>query len=233
MKTSQLFFDLDRTLWDFETNSQIALTTLYQQLGLREFTPHYLAFYSKYRKINAELWDLYGKNKITKEELRDQRFIRTFKALGIPDVDLAKKMAQGYLDISPNQTKLFPNTIETLEELKKQDYRLSIITNGFMEVQYHKISNSGLTPYFDEIICSEEVGISKPSKKVYDYALDKTKAKRNESIMIGDDLKADVLGAEAAGIRAVLFDPNEKNRYDNSMNRIKNLNELPFLILKL
>lgn len=233
MKTTHLFFDLDRTLWDFEKNSQVALTTLYNELELNHYTKHYLQFFDKYKKINKELWTLYGKNKISKEALRDQRFVLTFEALGIDNVDLAKRMAQGYLDISPNQTNLFPNTLETLEELKKEGYRLNIITNGFKEVQYHKITNSGLKPYFDQVVCSEEVGVAKPHRQVFDFAIDKSKANRENSVMIGDDIKADILGAESAGIRAVLFDPDTKKRYASDMTRIQNLEELPLLILQM
>lgn len=233
MKITHLFFDLDRTLWDFEKNSQIALTQLYNDLGLTRFTKHYLQFFNQYQSINKELWVLYGKNKITKEELRDRRFIQTFEALGIHDVALAKKMAQGYLDISPNQTALFPGTMETLSALKDAGYHLNIITNGFKEVQLHKIINSRLAPFFEEVICSDEIGVQKPDRRVFDEAIRRADADRRTSVMIGDDMKADVLGAEAAEIQAVLFDPNVKRRYDNEIRRIENLEELPMLLLKM
>lgn len=233
LKYKYLFFDLDRTLWDFETNSQLTLDMLYHKYGLDQKTEHFIQFHEVYKKINGKLWELYAKNKISKEELRSQRFIQTLETLHIPDVKLADKLDREYLARSPYQTQLFPHTKETLEILKSQGYRMSIITNGFAEVQTIKLKNSGIDTYFEHVICSEQVGFSKPDKKVFEYAMNRSKAKNIDSIMIGDDINGDVLGAESAGIRGVLFDENPKKNYTSDITRIHDLSELPMLILRM
>lgn len=233
MKKQQLFFDLDRTLWDFEANSQKALNILYHDLKLDNYTEHFIQFHTVYKKINGELWEQYAKNKLSKEELRISRFSKTLAHFKIVDAELAERLSDGYVAISPNQTLLFPNTIETLTELKNADYSMSIITNGFSEVQFRKLDNCGLSPFFDHVICSETIGYSKPDKRVYDYALEKTNAQATNAIMIGDDINADILGAEAAGITGILFDEDARKKYDSRMHRVKDLSELPLLLLKL
>lgn len=233
MKKQQLFFDLDRTLWDFEANSKQALDILYHELKLSDFTEHFLQFLHVYKKINSDLWEQYAKNKISKEELRFSRFTKTLEHFGVNDDLLAQRLSDGYVEISPNQTLLFPNTLETLTDLKNQDYQMSIITNGFPEVQYRKLDNCGLSPFFDHVICSEMVGYAKPDKRIYQYALDKTQATAANSVMIGDDLKADVLGAESFGITSVLFDENKEKHYSSDIHRVKDLSELPLLLKKL
>lgn len=232
-KRHQLFFDLDRTLWDFEANSQKALSILYKELNMKEFTSHFIQFHQAYKKHNAILWDKYAKKEISREQLRIQRFIDTLADLGNNDLELAKQLCEGYIDISPNQTLLFPNTIEALEELKNLGYAMSIITNGFKEVQHRKLQNSKLSDFFDHVICSEEVGHNKPDKRVYEHALNLAQAQNTNSVMIGDDLRADVIGAETAGITGILFDENKNNQYVKDIQRIKNLNELPLLLLKI
>lgn len=225
-----LFFDLDRTLWDFETNSETALNILFDQLELGSSIRSFRTFHTQYKKINAQLWFDYAKGKVSKEELRTSRFDRTLKKFNINDATLATKLGDGYIELSPYQTNLFPHTIETLETLKKEDYELHIITNGFKEVQYIKLKNSGLIDFFDVILCSEEVGKTKPSPDVFQTALYRANAKKNESLMIGDDYHADIIGAEKFGIQSILFDPGNKHKEGSHDWKIKQLNEIPALI---
>ena len=93
-----------------------------------------------------------------------------------------------------------------LKYLSKK-YKLHIITNGFHEVQHIKLQHAGLTSYFNEIITSEQMGVKKPNPKIFNYALQKANTSAEESIMIGDDLEVDVLGAEKVGIQGVFFNP--------------------------
>lgn len=229
----QLFFDLDRTLWDFEENSKTALNTLFHEYGLDKKVDHFIHFHEVYKRINKQLWEQYAQNKIDKEYLRIQRFAQTFEQLDIPDEKLAKKFDEGYISISPFQTQLFPNTKETLNELQKLGYRMSIITNGFEEVQHIKLKNCGIDHFFDEVVCSEQIGYSKPDKRVFEFALEKTSSVSENSVMIGDDIRGDVIGAEAVGIQGILFDPNRKKIYDSEITRISDLAQLPLKILEL
>jgi putative hydrolase of the HAD superfamily len=225
-----LFFDLDRTLWDFEKNSKRALQILFKDLKLDDKIEHFNHFHHTYTRINAELWKLYGKGKLKKEELRDARFIETLKYHEIHDIKLATTLSNGYIEISPKQTNLFPETLETLEELKRMKYNMHIITNGFEEVQYIKLEHSKLAPFFDVIVCSEVVGFNKPDPRVFQYAMLKAQTNSTESFMIGDDREVDIFGAMQVGMQAILFDPENQYSKTNGEPKIQNLNELPLLL---
>lgn len=230
MKVRQLFFDLDRTLWDFETNSRFALQYLYDDLKLGDTIDHFMHFHHTYIRINADLWNQYGNGKLTKEELRDNRFKKTLEHHGIHDNDLAKKMSDGYIELSPQQTALFPGAIEMLDELKAEDYRLHIITNGFKEVQHIKLSKSGISDYFDMVLCSEEIGVTKPHREIFQEAQRITECNTEHAIMIGDDFKADIIGALNAGWTAIHFDPEVKFKKERNVPRIRELAEIPSVI---
>jgi putative hydrolase of the HAD superfamily len=225
-----LFFDLDRTLWDFEKNSKKALQILFKDLKLDDKIEHFNHFHHTYTRINAELWKLYGKGKLKKEELRDARFIETLKYHEIHDAELATTLSNGYIEISPKQTNLFPDTLETLEELKRMKYNMHIITNGFEEVQYIKLEHSKLAPFFDVIVCSEAVGFNKPDSRVFHYVMQKAQTIATESFMIGDDREVDIFGAIQAGMQAILFDPENQYSKTSGEPKIQNLNELPLLL---
>ena len=230
LRPEHLFFDLDRTLWDFEANSKKALQILFKDLNLGDRIAHFNHFHHTYIRVNAELWKLYGKGKLKKEELRDSRFRKALAHHEIHDDHLALTMSNGYIEISPRQTLLFPNTIETLSDLKQQGYRMHIITNGFEEVQYIKLKESGLASFFDIVVCSETVGYTKPDKRVFQYAMQQANTTATASIMIGDDREADISGAIQAGMQAVLFDPGNQYGKTPGEAKISNLGELPLLL---
>ncbi|XOV67159.1 MAG: YjjG family noncanonical pyrimidine nucleotidase [Fluviicola sp.] len=203
-----IFFDLDRTLWDFEKNSEQALRILYDDLRLNDHMRDFETFFKSYKKINAKLWNSYGAGKLTKDVLRIKRFEDTLKSFQINSPEVAQQLAEGYVAISPRQTNIFPHTHETLEALKNEGKQLHIITNGFKEVQFIKLENCGLLDYFDVIICSEDVGKNKPAPEIFQHTMKLASAKPEESVMIGDDLRVDVQGAERQGMTGVLFDPH-------------------------
>jgi len=222
-----IFFDLDHTLWDFEKNSRTALEILFEELELKNNLPSFRRFHTAYRKVNAELWHLYGKGKLDKSVLRVKRFSDTFKKFDFDNKELAERMAQRYVEVSPYQTNLFPHSIETLEALKSDGYQLHIITNGFKEVQHIKLEKSQLIHFFDVILCSEEVGKNKPHKSVFIEAMKRANTTPQESIMIGDNYIADIIGAENAGIAGILFDPHNNHKegthewHINSLDKIQ------------
>jgi putative hydrolase of the HAD superfamily len=225
-----LFFDLDRTLWDFEKNSQQALRILYSELGLKEKIPNFYDFYNKYKNVNTDLWVLYGRGKLSKEQLRTTRFEKTLHKFGIVDEDLNLKLNEGYIELSPNQTNIFPHAIETLTDLKNDGFKMHIITNGFKEVQYRKLKNCGFEAFFDIIVCSEEVGKNKPAPEVFHHAMQKANAIPSNSVMIGDDLRVDIVGGANAGMHTILFDPNKKYRKHCSDYQISSLNQIPEIL---
>lgn len=221
-----LFFDLDRTLWDFEKNSEQALRLLFEKYKLADYFINFSAFHTLYTKINHDLWELYRFHKIQKEVLRVKRFADTLKIAGVENPKIALGLANDYVQISPRQTQLFPGTKEVLTSLREKDCRLHIITNGFKEVQHIKLNNSGLSHFFEVVLCSEEVGKNKPHQDVFKAALKKANASSKHSIMIGDDYEADIIGAKKVGMGTVLFDPNKTNANNSETRIIHSLSEL-------
>jgi putative hydrolase of the HAD superfamily len=204
MAYKDLFFDLDHTLWDFETNSKETIQELYAthhlaELGIVDFD----GFYSTYSAHNHRLWDRYTKGFIKQEELRWKRVYLSLLDFKVANEPLAKEMSQAYLEILPNKKHLFPYTIEILEYLKQKDYKMHLITNGFESVQFKKIENSGLADYFIEVITSEASNSLKPQKEIFEYALKNAKATVAESIMIGDNESADIQGGINMGMDTI------------------------------
>lgn len=226
MNFKHLFFDLDHTLWDFETNSRITLLELYEEMQLQaKGVPSFERFFEEYEKINEALWADYRKGKVTKAELRSQRFYRSLRQFDVEDIPISNLMEELYIQRSPYKTNLLPDALETLQVLSAK-YQIHIVTNGFSEVQDVKIDHSGLKPYITHRISSEQVGVQKPDPKVFHYALKVTGAKRKESLMVGDSLEADVLGARRAGIEAVYFNPAARPHGEQLQYEIRNLKEL-------
>jgi len=227
-----LFFDLDRTLWDFDKNSEFALKQIISEEKLASRVGSFEKFHSIYVEENSRLWQMYGKGLLTKEILRYKRFQDTLSYFGLDDIDLAKRMGDAYVDLSPRQTQLFPNTKESLNELQLIGFQMHIITNGFSEVQYIKLENCGLIKYFDVIVCSEVIGKNKPDPLIFEHALTQAKVHSTNSLMIGDDYYADINGAIQSGMHAVLFDPYDKEKSDFEY-KIKDLSEVPEMAIKL
>jgi putative hydrolase of the HAD superfamily len=205
-KYKHIFFDLDRTLWDFESNSIITLREIHSNRIIGGgYDIDFDEFVQYYKKYNEHLWDLYKLGKVKKEYLRNERFRGTLKHFGIESEEIAEQVSQDYIYLSPRKTQLFPNSIEVLEILASK-YELHIITNGFSEVQFIKLEKSGLTPYFTKVITSEMVGVQKPNPKVFEFSLEQAGAKVEESIMIGDDQDSDIKGAQSIGMDTVFVD---------------------------
>lgn len=198
-----LFFDLDKTLYDFHKSSRETLEEVYRNhnLAARGIT-NFDEFLNIYTEINLKLWEIYRRGEIEKKALNVKRFALSLKAFQIDDPDLASEIAKYYVTESPLKKALFPGVIETLEKLHGH-YNMHIITNGFEEVQHIKIKAQGIGKYFDTIITSEEAGVKKPDPYIFEYALKKAGASANESLMIGDDLEVDIIGAREAGIDQV------------------------------
>jgi len=204
MAYKDLFFDLDHTLWDFETNSRETIQELYTnyrlaELGIVDFD----GFYNTYSAHNHRLWDRYTKGFIKQEELRWKRVYLSLLDFKVANEPLAKEMSQAYLEILPNKKHLFPYTIEILDYLKQKDYKMHLITNGFESVQFKKIKNSGLQDYFIEVITSEASNSLKPQKEIFEYALKNAKASVEKSIMIGDNESADIQGGINMGMDTI------------------------------
>lgn len=199
-----LFFDLDHTLWDFETNSNATLLQLFHEYGLHQtITPDFDQFYECYSYHNKRLWDKYHHGLIKQEDLRWKRMWLAMLDFKKPDEKLARTLSGEYLKILPTKRALFPFAIEIIQYLKNKGYELHLITNGFDEVQKGKLLSSGLDVFFKEVITSEKAMSLKPHKAIFDFALEAAGANRAESIMLGDNLDADIRGAMDAGLDTV------------------------------
>jgi len=201
MKYKHLFFDLDHTIWDFEANSRTTLVELYEEMKLKERgVDDFDLFHKNYLAHNERLWERYRKGFVKQEELRVKRMWLSLLDFKIADELLAKKMGDRFLEMLPTRTILFPYTIEILDYLTDKSYELHLITNGFEHTQHSKLKHSGLSSYFKQVITSEGSNSLKPKKEIFDFAFQKTGATPDESIMIGDTMEVDILGAMNAGI---------------------------------
>ena len=222
-----LFFDLDRTLWDFDANNKQTFNELYEKFdlfnrGIKE--PDIL--YAHYQKINLSLWEEYKHQLISKETLNFRRFSDTLMLYGIDDHALALEMGAYYIRISPMKTLLYPGTLEILERLEKQ-YQLHIITNGFEEVQYIKLEKSGLERFFRKIITSERAGYKKPDRRIFEFAMEEAGANPENSIIIGDDPEADIWGAKQFGMDQIwVKHPPVKPAIDSATFEVDSLLEI-------
>ena len=221
-----IFFDLDHTIWDFDRNAEETLMELYQHYKLDELgLSSAEEFILNYTLNNHALWADYHLGKISKELLRAERFKRTFVQMGILPELVPLQFEEDYVRLSPTKTNLFEGSLKVLEHLK-QRYQLHIITNGFKETTITKMNLSGLNPYFQNVIISEDVGFNKPHPNVFQYAIDKANASLEESVMIGDSLEADIYGAQQFGMEAIFFNPLRKKKPADVTREIYHLEEL-------
>ncbi len=222
---TSLFFDLDHTLWDFEKNAGESLKDLHKKHDLDKHSIPADDFVLKYSEINHALWRLYHLGEINKEYLRTQRFIKTFEYFNVPQNEIPGNLWDEYLDLLPNRTNLMEGCIEILDYLKPK-YPMTIITNGFKEVQHKKMINSKILHYFDHIVISENIGHQKPAKEIFEHALQLNNSLPKDVLMIGDNVEADIQGAVNAGIDSVFFNPFNLPDNVGATYEIKNLLEL-------
>ncbi len=209
-RIKHLFFDLDHTIWDFDRNAEETLSELFHEYQLERLgvtSPE--LFIETYTVNNHQLWADYHVGKITKDHLRATRFKKTFLDLGLHPDHIPAKFEDDYVRICPTKTNLFPRVHETLSYLAEK-YDLHLISNGFKESTEMKVERTNLAGYFKTIVISEVVGINKPDRAIFEYALTGAGAQKHESIMIGDSIEADIRGAQQFGMEAIFFNPCSK-----------------------
>lgn len=231
MKTGykSLFFDLDDTLWDTQYNNKECLREIYTDYKFARYYESFEAFYNIYMPHNLMLWAQYRNHQIERKTLILERFLYVLRPTGITDETFAFNLNQDFLERTATKTKLIPGAIELLEHLHPY-YRMFILSNGFREIQSLKMKNSGLAPYFEKIILSEDANIQKPHKGIFDFALKNTNSRRKESIMIGDSWEADIIGAWQSKIDQIWYNPDKLSTKDftptyqvDSLNQIKKI----------
>lgn len=217
-----VFFDLDHTLWDFEKNSALAFETILQKQNIQINISDFLSFYVP---INLKYWEKYRKEEINQAKMRYGRLKDTFDLMEFDiDDDLIFLLSEEYIHYLPKYNHLFDGAVPILDYLRPK-YKLHIITNGFAEIQENKLNNSNITSYFNTITNSETAGVKKPNPIIFEHALKLAKAKKGNSIMIGDCLEADIQGAIDAGLDAIFFNEN-KIEVPKNIKQVNHLLEL-------
>jgi len=229
MKYTTIFLDLDDTLIDTAANNYDALTEIYTEY---KFDSHYESFddfYAVFKPYNLSLWKLYEQNQITKSELKERRFFVPFKHISDLSQEKASEINEEFMFRSSSKKRIINGAIDFLD-WAKPGFKIVMLSNGFKEVQYKKLENSGLTDYFDKIILSDHVGVNKPSPILFEYALHEASVKKDETIMIGDNWHSDITGAKNSGIDQIWYNPSEisENGFTptytiKSLDQIKNI----------
>jgi len=221
-----IFFDLDHTLWDYETNSAETLVELYETHNLfSKGVPTISDFLNRFKRVNTDLWNLYDRGLIDSDVIRRERFKQILEPFNAYELKLSEDLSHEYLDICPRKGNLMPHAIEILTYLA-QHYRLAVITNGFEEIQHQKLMAGNLRSYFDHIITSQKAGFKKPSREIFDCALQLNGITNIEAVMIGDNLITDIGGARNASIDAVFLNTEELVHNETLHFEIRSLEEL-------
>jgi putative hydrolase of the HAD superfamily len=221
-----IFFDLDHTIWDFDRNAEETLHELYHLYELRSLgldSPE--IFIETYTFNNHNLWADYHLGRITKDHLRSERFRKTFMDLGVDPARMPENFENDYVRICPTKTNLFPQVHETLNYLHKK-YQLHLISNGFKESTEIKVERTDLARYFKNIVISEVVGVNKPDKAIFEFALNAAGAQKDHSVMIGDSIEADIRGALQFGMEAIYFNPCGREKPSDIKHEVINFNQL-------
>lgn len=226
-KYEVVLFDLDHTLWDYETNSRETLIELFDQYQLSGRGVEITSFLEAFDRINTELWDQYDKGLLHRDVIRLHRFEKILQAVGVDDHLLSLRLSADYIEHSPKKPNLIEGAREVLDYLFP-NYPLVIVTNGFDDVQATKLNSSGIAHYFREVVTSARAGHKKPAKEIFDFALSQHGAQAHQAIMVGDNLQTDIQGAINAHIDTVHFSPHghENSTATHKIKRLRELKEI-------
>lgn len=226
-----LFFDLDNTLWDHRKNAELTLAALFKQEKIELlYGVQFHDFYKEYYTVNEDLWAKIRNGSIDKSYLRTHRFLDTFRAFDIDNAELAALFEGRFLDEILQYNELVPGAFDLLEYLSEKSYSMHILSNGFEEVTARKCELSGIKSYFKTITSADEIDIRKPDPKIFQWAFDKSDARKENSIYIGDDWIADIEGAHNYGMGAIFFDVFEDRYTAPGVQVVRSLHEIKDLL---
>ena len=228
---TKIFFDLDHTLWDFEKNTRTTLDliiTEFDLLAINRFNRD--KFSNAFRKANDQLWKLSDRGLMTKEEMRKRRFPYIFEIMKLSKDQLPKDIDEFFITTCPTQNALITGTLDILDYLQSKEYRMSIITNGFSDVQFQKMEASGITHYFEEVITADGSGYKKPDHRIFKHALALCNAKKENALMIGDNLASDIAGGKAAKVDQVFFNEHKIAHQQSPTYEIHRLDQLKLIL---
>ncbi|NIJ51104.1 YjjG family noncanonical pyrimidine nucleotidase [Dyadobacter arcticus] len=227
MKYKHIFFDLDHTLWDFDKNSSESLEEIFYQLTLDQYgIGSFDGFVRSFLKINTSLWEGFDQGKLHHTYIRENRFKMVFEELGVDCPPNHIEIGELYIRTLPDKKHLLEGALDLLNHIFSSGYRMHIITNGFNGMQARKIASSEIGHFFDNIITFETAQAKKPDPAIFEFALDIANATRQESIMVGDNWVADILGAKKVGLDTAYFNPARLKFDESPTYDIQRLEEL-------
>lgn len=220
-----IFFDLDHTLWDYECNARETLLDLHTSYALAQRGIPFHAFHQQFQRINLELWGLYDRGAIDHPVIRHERFRKVLEAFGMREDKLSTELSHDYFHGCPKKPHLVPHAREILDYLSG-NYAMTVITNGFDEIQHVKLESGAITRYFRHIITSQKAGHKKPARQIFEYALSLNELRCDEALMVGDNLITDIGGARNACIDTVYYNPAGLAHNEKVSHEIRCLSEL-------
>ena len=218
-----LFIDLDDTLYDFTANSIAAYREVFDLMGYERWFRDFEHYYEIYWDRNKQLWVLYADNKITKEQLNAERYMHPLRVMGVPDAEsVSVRFWEESMKRLPLGKRLMPHARAVLDYLKSR-YRLYVLSNGFSELQSRKMQSAGIADYFDGVVLSDDIGVNKPHREIFEHALRVAGVTPDRALMIGDNYEVDIKGAMGVKMDQVfsdvsgttLSDEQEKPTYIN------------------
>jgi YjjG family noncanonical pyrimidine nucleotidase len=220
-----IFFDLDHTLWDYECNARETLLELHTLYNLMDKGIRFEDFHRHFKIINFEMWELYDRGLINNDVIRHERFKQVLEKFEVREEKLSAALSHEYLYGCPKKANLVPYAKQVLEYLSGH-YALTVVTNGFEEIQTVKLLSGNITHYFDHVITSQKAGYKKPAREIFEYALSVNNLECHQVIMIGDNLITDIGGARNACIDTVFYNPEAIAHTEKVNHEIKCLSEL-------
>lgn len=226
MQYKNLFFDLDDTLWAFSQNARDTFEEMYHKYEYDRYFRSFHHFYQLYEQRNVELWTEYANGQVTKDELNRQRFLYPLESVGVGDAALAKAFSDDFFAVIPTKERLMPHAREVLQYLAPK-YNLYILSNGFQELQCHKMRSSGIDGYFSKVVLSDDIGVLKPWPEIFHFAMSATQSQLRESLMIGDSWENDIAGAHGVGMHQVFYNVSGRTEFPfKPTYQIRDLKEL-------
>ncbi|MDN3688056.1 YjjG family noncanonical pyrimidine nucleotidase [Cyclobacterium jeungdonense] len=221
-----LLFDLDHTLWDYDSNVRESLTELYTQHRLADLGgSNFEVFFDAFQATNLELWDQFNSGKVDRGQLRAIRFQKVFTKARLSTALIPRSLEDDFISLTSSKTKVIDQAVEMLQYLGEK-YDLHIVTNGFNESQYAKLKASDLERFFKIIVTSESSGFRKPDQRIFAHTLREIGTESKDCLMIGDNPNSDILGARNAFIDQVHFNPENVKSPVQATFTIRHLSEL-------
>lgn len=231
MRYKHIFFDLDHTLWDFERNSSESLEEIFHHHQLTRYgIPSLEAFVCSFLKINTALWDAFDRGQLHHAYIRENRFRMVFEELGAECPPDHSDIGEFYLRLLPHKKHLLEGALDLLNYVAAAGYGMHIITNGFNEIQARKIASSEIGHFFSNVVTFETANAKKPDRRIFEFALDIAQTSPEESLMVGDNWIADILGAKQVGMDTVYLNPAGLVFEEEPTYNIRRLEELMLVL---